>query len=793
MTNFYHIKTKNYEYKYPNNKTYEINPMIELYRSEQYRNLEKYFILFFINHKNNTQKKISTEKQKEKILKAFQRWISLQISINNTELDPVIPSKLSDNTYIQLENDIRNFMKNEKIDTKALIKELDIINYCNKLIDDIKIYIDKNLTTNAIVLEKRKVDNIYYIYGDNIKDLPIQDIIYDKLKLLFIKNQQFEFKFNKQLFYKLIYCLIHRYNTIFDGIRQGFMTSETFMLLRNTWNINFELFAASYAASSDNICSLFYDIEKYFGSVGNCFNLETIEGFYQCNPPLDLYITELAIEYVLDQLEKHNNNKLAFILSFPTWDWETMKKENKTPTFEDMPIYYTARDSKYMIYDHDTIGKKIIYSQYDVQSENGITNTLYNCSHLMILGTEKYREILKNMNIKELINKIGFLPKIKGGNNIDIDFPYKKNFMKSPEYYFNNITTVANDLIIKTDKPYYINNIISKIGMNNFKNMYPYIYKDLNKYVYVSDNANIYEQVNILTDYFTEEPRIKSKGYGEKYSPYEYWQINKEEIIKRLTNQNVKPTILMLRDYIYDAIQDARMGKISVYYNLYKFFDAKNVLDPSMAWFDRGIAFGKWNRGEHYMGVDPNEDLISGHKEAINTLFPEKKDKFTLLYQPFETVDIKKLGRKFDFVISSPAPFIGDVYGNEKGQSTTNYKNFNEWFLKYMFKTIQMAYKVMTINGNIGITILDRPRDNYAIVELLLLYIDAYLPKLIYKGVVGWEGKRHQIIPYWIFQKQIKINKTRQEKAINYLHTFYKDVVEGGVTAAFNRDAQLSS
>jgi hypothetical protein len=289
-------------------------------------------------------------------------------------------------------------------------------------------------------------------------------------------------------------------------------------------------------------------------------------------------------------------------------------------------------------------------------------------------------------------------------------------------------------------------NIISKLGIDEFRKLFSCKYN--NKYIYIPDDETIYNNVNILTDYFTEKPRIESTGHGENLSPMDYWNKNKYEILSNVIKNKQNIDAFTVREYIYEQITEARMGKISNYWTLLNYFKVKRFLDPSCAWGDRLIAAIAYNC--HYTGIDPNRDLIKGHNEIIET-FAKDRHKYELIYEPFENVNLTKT---YDFILSSPAPFEGDFYGNRDGQSTENYKKFDEWFIKYMMATCIGCYNALEYDGHFLITILDRLHPTkYAIVELLLLSIIFKCKDLHYEGVIGWEASRGKIVPFWVFKK----------------------------------------
>ena len=411
-----------------------INPYLENYRYHVYKNFEDEFIQYFAEIIKKKHHFDNNNKLVEKIRKAFARWIMLQIALGCTNVDPIIPSDLNKNSFDQLKEDIVNFIPNDIMkmnNVDKLIDELDMNSLCKKYNDAVEKFITDNdvksfdHVDNVIVTFDDKINEYTMVLKDNQKTfdykkhklIKISKDIYNRIKILFISNRSFNDNLvNENHFHYLLYCLMMRYIVISDqGIRQGAKTQKFFGALEKKFHINFETFAASFAASSNYICSLFYDIEKYFGSYGNFFKLKPIRGFYQVNPPLDSLITTMACERVLELLnETKQNIKLGFILFIPTWDFETVKAKGyvgKLEKYNDFPIYYKLKNSKYMLLNYDIIGKKINYIQYQsVLQGDGSYNTttdmgatLYDFPHVMVLGTQRFgRSFNKNKMIKLL-------------------------------------------------------------------------------------------------------------------------------------------------------------------------------------------------------------------------------------------------------------------------------------------------------------------------------------------------------------------------------------------------------
>lgn len=397
----------------------------------------------------------------------------------------------------------------------------------------------------------------------------------------------------------------------------------------------------------------------------------------------------------------------------------------------------------------------------------------------------------------------------------NIDFPYKKYYIKPLKELFKNLKNYDTTLIY--DQPYKLKNIIDVTG--KYFDLFNIKYND--RYIFIPNLSDNYENINVIADYFTEDARVKSIGFMQKISPYDCWHddICKKKIINHCIKNYSIINIQNLRESLYENITEARQGTPTSYLSLYTFFNAKNVLDGASAWGDRMISAIACKNVKTYVGVDPNKLLFKGYSKIIKRLMKTKQNyilknenydkiiktmkenniskayctikknnvvkkletfgtnkKIIMIKSAFEKSVLPK-NIKYDLCILSPAPFEGEIYSDPDGQSRTNYDNFNEWFTNYMLATIIKMYENLVDGGNIIITILDRPNIDYKIVELLNLCISYICKHLFYKGVIGWQGSTQKITPWFVWNKN---DNEKYEKKIEsakfYLKKYYPNI-----------------
>jgi len=122
---------------------------------------------------------------------------------------------------------------------------------------------------------------------------------------------------------QFIFCLVFRYSYMDSG-NQQLAINQSIKDIYKKCGVNFELFGSAINTVSTNYCSLFYDIEKYFGSNGNFFDIKLESGVYWCNPPYDDTIMKNTVTRLVEFLE--SDKEVAFIVTIPIWDILTQNK-----------------------------------------------------------------------------------------------------------------------------------------------------------------------------------------------------------------------------------------------------------------------------------------------------------------------------------------------------------------------------------------------------------------------------------------------------------------------------------
>lgn len=374
-----------------------------------------------------------------------------------------------------------------------------------------------------------------------------------------------------------------------------------------------------------------------------------------------------------------------------------------------------------------------------------------------------------------------------------VDFPYRKYYMGDVSAKLSLEKIFEIEPVIKKEKWNIPDGkIINRIPI--FKNLY-YLLD-----VVITSVKNHWEYDQII-DYYSEEARVKTPGYGEKYAAYEYW--NHTILHKRwLKDDKQKYTLEEVRELIYENIQEARPAYSLVSKSLYAALmevhkrDTYKILDIA-AYGERAIAAASLDNVIIYDGIDPNYDLISGHdllSMDLESLNPN-------CYIRFIHVGMEdfKTSRKYDIITYSPPPFNTEPYGSvftyehennsNKTQSYMKYHTFDEYFCCFLTELVYKARYVSNMNAVFAFTALDRNpekfppkiRDKDQISEHLeLTYVEALLIVFScfgfqYQGAIGLAaGGKQAGVPWWTF----KYNETLEPMYAQLLQEHYPEIFE---------------
>lgn len=330
-----------YEY-YDSDNNNKFNPGLEQYRFKQLDNLkDKYNIT-------------------EIFLNSYARNLNIY--------DPVICTNIS----------------NEDITDDGLRVKLNQELY--NIVVNIQKYKDANkFNNNNNIIKLVNLNNNNYILESTIENITIQKSSYNR-----IKNQMIINKFNninKDEFNILLWCLLYRYKKLglLTGL-QGAVLPQYYDILSKEYKSHVECFGSFINHHYKYYFGLFYDLEKYFGCLGNFFNSKLIRGFYVANPPFSVHFMNNTFMHFLKQLQ---NNSITIFLVLPAWVIDDRKKLNKVCKIK-LPVDY-ENDLETNIFKNSPYTKDYIlfckedFPYYDYSKEKIIH---YTATNVIILSSK---------------------------------------------------------------------------------------------------------------------------------------------------------------------------------------------------------------------------------------------------------------------------------------------------------------------------------------------------------------------------------------------------------------------
>jgi len=346
-----------------------INPILELYRGKIYCQIIKMFIHIIIN-KLGTHIFSLKKSYSRTLTNLLSSWMFTLYAFEINNNDPFFPDNF--NNIEPLKITLLDFCKYDDKITNP-IEIVDII------IEEIQLFIKIQID----ILNKYKISAFYFNSKDNfkiIKKIYTQkrdnnNIFFYKFKISVsfgIKDKrlinildnilipidvytklQNNYSGNPKNMDIIIWIIIFRYQLLGSNNHQLGILPNIIQNMKNDYNLQFECFSSAINSTLSKYCSIYYDMEQYFGSQGNFFNMKLIEGTYSFNPPYQKDIITYGIRklfYLLNNA-KENSKILTFIMTIPVWDkkgQEILNQVNKID-YGEFEIIDEIKESEFFI------------------------------------------------------------------------------------------------------------------------------------------------------------------------------------------------------------------------------------------------------------------------------------------------------------------------------------------------------------------------------------------------------------------------------------------------------------
>ncbi len=347
-----------------------IDPILELYRGKIYCQIIKMFI--HIVTENLGTEIFSIKKSYPRTLtNLLSSWMFTLYAFGTNNEDPFFPDLFTNTLPLKITltdfckyNENQNKDYNEIIDN-ILNKFIEYIDIQKEILDKYKIspfYLnskDNYSIVKKIFVQQRENSSVsFYKFkitvSFGIKDKRLINILDNILLPTDVYNKlKNNYTGNPKEMDTIIWIIIFRYQLLGSNNHQLGILPRIINNMHTDYQLTFECFASAINSSLNNYCSIYYDLEKYFGSLGNFFNIDLIEGTHSFNPPYQKDIMDQGILKLFNLLDnaKAANKKLTFIMTIPIWDkegQEILNQQNKID-YGDFEIIKDVKNSEYFI------------------------------------------------------------------------------------------------------------------------------------------------------------------------------------------------------------------------------------------------------------------------------------------------------------------------------------------------------------------------------------------------------------------------------------------------------------
>lgn len=205
----------------------------------------------------------------------------------------------------------------------------------------------------------------------------------------------------------------------------------------------------------------------------------------------------------------------------------------------------------------------------------------------------------------------------------------------------------------------------------------------------VTSTSDVYEQVNKVTNLFTEYARVRA-NVSKYASPLKYWTEHRAHIREQAKKKFGCISPYALRETVYLNAKEATLFSVALAKYVYdNFLECNgNVLDPFSGWGDRAIGAIASDKVLSYTGVDCNTLLKNGYAKLKKELDHTNKINFNITQ--FESFSCTT---KYDLIFTSPPFYEYEVYSDSEAQSSYNksYEEWLEWYHEVLLKMCDMC------------------------------------------------------------------------------------------------------
>ena len=210
-----------------------------------------------------------------------------------------------------------------------------------------------NKTKSKFKINKKIYKNIFYKFDISvefdIKNKKLINILNNILIPITIYNKVSNYYVGpSEKIDDYIWAILYRYQLLGSNNHQLAVLPNIMNRMNDDYNLNFECFASLINNTFNHYCSIYYDLERYFGSVGSFFNIKPIKGTFGFNPPYQKDVITKGINKIFIFLEE-TCEELTFIITIPIWDsyGQILMNNKQNIDYGEFNIINKVKNSKY--------------------------------------------------------------------------------------------------------------------------------------------------------------------------------------------------------------------------------------------------------------------------------------------------------------------------------------------------------------------------------------------------------------------------------------------------------------
>ena len=699
---------------------------------------------------NNVVLRSSNKKPRVILLNNLAMYICRNLMEEKHLVDPFFPYKAKHNDVL-----VENFIDNGNISekkAKELVQKINLPKLCTNACVKIK-ELDHQEDYQIIKVK----DGLKIVSEKFVKFVFCPNYIYNKL----VKN----YNGKKEDFDSIVFCLMLRYETLAGRSHQFAMETKFKDALEKTYNCYVECFASSINFYYPTYCSLFYDIEKYFGSIGSFYNVEYTKGFFLANPPYESDMLLKMVEKFENSIES-TKESLAISFGMPKWGayrkFDAIEKAEKSKynTFYrclNREVYWTDTLTNYKIIIPEhcrfVFQNKKGEKKYDINQMSYLIDNYWISPNLDKL----------NPNIK---NKTGRLASDFNINSVDLYYKKETTFMKYQikNHSFPSIFSIYNFKQLSKKIEEY-----QKFS-HKFKKEYKQIEKfrlDKNlQHVLVFDEKNSYNDII----YYYSEKEINDCSFDNYRSFNTNFKYYGDFLYRELDKIEKNSNIETQREYLYSKIPTCFSLNTEFCLSILDYFSPKSVLDYNCIFGEKLLSCAI--KKIKYLGFDSSKNKITNVYNKIIEDFGNSKKQLVINSDCKTYPDVFVREKLKDINLTKVSMIYTKIKNYKlhsiKGTKDTveNYSSNKEKYL--VFSVFYSLIKYMRFLEHKGLVILEFESIDYIEPLVFFVLLNFHIFNLSYTGFINNNDK-----PCIIFNRTISYNNVDKKTILNKFQKNY--------------------